>query len=101
MDDAEVPTVSASASTKDGRVLVSVTNLDPAAGATVRIDLRGRAVSAPRGTVLTAASVRDHNTADDPDAVAPRPFEALRLTGTTLELDLPPASFATVDLTLG
>ena len=34
-------------------------------------------------------------------AVAPQSFDALRLTGTTLELDLSPASFVTVDLTLG
>ena len=101
VDDVEVPTVSASASIRDGHALLSCTNLDPGAGATVRIDLRGRAVSEPRGTVLTAGSVRDHNTADEPDAVTPRPFEAVRLTGTTLELELPPASFATIDLALG
>ncbi|WP_421741525.1 alpha-N-arabinofuranosidase [Cellulomonas sp.] len=101
VDGTGVPTISASASTKDGHALVSVTNLDPSAGATVRLHLRGLPVSAPTGTVLTAASVRVHNTADEPDAVAPQPFDALRLVDGTLELDLPPAAFVTVSLTVG
>ena len=100
VDGTAVGTVSASASTKDGAVLVSLTNLDPDSAATVRVDLRGRAVGDPVATVLAADDPAAHNTFDAPDAVAPRPLDGVRLEGGVLTAELPPAAFATVRLTL-
>ncbi|SKC59029.1 alpha-N-arabinofuranosidase [Krasilnikoviella flava] len=101
VDGTAVGTVSASASTKDGAVLVSLTNLDPDAPASVRIDLRGRVASDPVATVLAADDPAAHNTFDAPDAVTPCPLDGVTVTDGVLTAQLPPAAFATVRLTLG
>lgn len=111
VDGSDLPTVSASASVKDGSALVSLTNLDPAAPARVRVSLRGGSVTLDGATVLAAPegsrsddAVRVHNTFDAPDSVVPRELAMVSLTTdaqNTLTAILPPASFATVRLTLG
>ena len=95
-----VPTVSASATTKDGRVLVSLTNLDPDAGVTLSFQLRGGDVALEGARILTADSLQSHNTATALDAVAPQDFDGARLSDGLLEVSLPAHSFATVSLTL-
>jgi alpha-N-arabinofuranosidase len=96
--------LSVSASSKDGRALVSLSNLALDTGTTVRLDLRGRAVTAALGRILTADKPQSHNTVAAPDAVAPTGLTvALRpgaLGSTELTVDLPPHSFATVELDL-
>ena len=95
-----VPLVSASATTKDGTVLVSLTNLDPDEPAEIRLQLRGGEATITESRVLTADSVRTHNTATALDAVAPTEFDGARLRDGLLEISLPAHSFATVSLTL-
>ncbi|WP_299035689.1 alpha-N-arabinofuranosidase [uncultured Pseudokineococcus sp.] len=97
--DGELSTLSATASTKDGAVLVSLTNLDASAGVDVELDLRGGTPGAPEATVLTAPATSTHNTAEHPDAVAPAPHEAA-LDGSVLRVHVPAHSFVTVRLTL-
>ena len=99
-DGHTVPTVSASATTKDGRVLVSLTNLDPDAGVTLSFQLRGGDVALEGARILTADSLQSHNTATALDAVAPSEFDGARLSDGLLEVSLPAHSFATVSLTL-
>ena len=99
-DGHTVPTVSASATTKDGRVLVSLTNLDPDAGVTLSFQLRGGDVALEGARILTADSLQSHNTATALDAVAPQDFDGARLSDGLLEVSLPAHSFATVSLTL-
>ncbi|WP_129337670.1 alpha-N-arabinofuranosidase [Cellulomonas endophytica] len=94
-----IETVSASASVKDGRVLVSLTHLDPSAPTRVEIALRGAAVGTPTGRVLTG-DLAAHNTAEAPDAVAPVALEGVSVVDGVLVVELPPASFATVELPL-
>ncbi|WP_265520461.1 alpha-N-arabinofuranosidase [Oerskovia flava] len=98
VDGQAVPLVSLSASSKDGAVLVSLTNLDADAAHTVELDLRGRAVHEAQGRVLVADALTAHNTPDLPDAVAPVALEGVTLTGGVLRVELPAASFATVSL---
>ncbi|WP_125773720.1 alpha-N-arabinofuranosidase [Antribacter gilvus] len=100
VDGASIPTVSASASVKDGRVALSVTNLDPDASARVELDLRGRDVTAVSGRVLAGADVADHNTFDGPTTVAPRAFDGATLEGGRLVLDVPAGAFVVLDLAL-
>jgi alpha-N-arabinofuranosidase len=95
-----IPTVSASATTKDGRVLVSLTNLDPDAGVTLSFQLRGGHVALEGARILTADSLQSHNTATALDAVAPQDFDGARLNDGLLEVSLPAHSFATVSLTV-
>lgn len=92
--------VSASASAKDGRALVSLSNIDAESPLDVVLDLRGGRVSDLEGRLLAADSAAAHNTPDAPDAVAPHPFEVLP-DERGARLTLPPHSFATVSMRLG
>jgi alpha-N-arabinofuranosidase len=90
--------VSASASVKDGRALVSVSNLDPVAPLDVVLDLRGADVRDPAGRLLTASKPQAYNTVDLA-AVVPVPL-AVEPEPRGLRVTLPPHSFATVSLAL-
>ncbi len=93
----EIDTVSASASTKDGRVTVSLTNLDPDAGVRVELDLRGRVVTSVRARVLTA-DLAERNSVTAADAVAPREHDGVTLEGSRLTVELPAAAFVVCTL---
>jgi alpha-L-arabinofuranosidase len=97
----EYATLTTSVSSREGSALVSLTNLDAERGGTVRLDLRGRDWSVSGATLLAAGSLQAHNTVQDPTAVAPAAFDGARREGDTLVVDLPPHSFATVELALG
>ncbi|WP_432563580.1 alpha-N-arabinofuranosidase [Kineococcus sp. SYSU DK003] len=93
--DEDLELFSASASTKDGRVLVSLTNLDAELPAEVELDVRGVEAGAPVGRLLTAEKLTDHNTAAS-TPVQVRDLEDVRFDGGTLRVTLPAHSFATV-----
>ncbi|MGN9913864.1 alpha-N-arabinofuranosidase [Phytohabitans sp. LJ34] len=96
----KLSTVSASASTKDGAALVSLTNLHAERPETVTLDLRGREVTDYEARVLTGESLNAHNSAARTDAVTPRPHTALKASAQGLEVTLPPHSYVTVRLLL-
>jgi alpha-L-arabinofuranosidase len=96
----ELSTFSASASRKDGHVLISLTNLDAEGGLAVELDLRGARVGVPTATVLTAGTLNAHNTPQDPQAVRPAPLDEASIEGGLLRVQLPPHAFATVKLPL-
>ncbi|MHA6622954.1 alpha-N-arabinofuranosidase [Pseudonocardia sp. DLS-67] len=102
--DDHLDPLSISASTKDGRALVSLSNLALDAPTTVRLDLRGHEVTGARGRILTADAASSHNTVATPHAVAPTEFAvdlgAGKLGAAELTAVLPPHSFATVELDL-
>jgi alpha-N-arabinofuranosidase len=94
-----VPAVSASASKdKDGRIHITLVNLDPNRGRTVEVDIRGQGVSTVSGRVLTAAEMQADNTFEQPSAVQPADFRGARLSGDVLTLDLPSKSVVVVEL---
>jgi len=99
--DAEVSLFSGSASVRDDRVLVSLSNLDDSSPMTVRLDLRGAPVGEPTARLLTADTLQAHNTTRRGDAVAPHAYDGARVDGGVLVVDLPAHSFATVSLPLG
>ncbi|GAA4422498.1 alpha-L-arabinofuranosidase C-terminal domain-containing protein [Georgenia halophila] len=98
VDGVDIPTLSTSASTKDGRVTISLTNLDLAAEARVELSLRGARIGAVSGRILSASDVADHNTAEAPDAVSPQQYSAVRVDDELLTMDVPPGSFVTLKL---
>nr|WP_246220927.1 alpha-L-arabinofuranosidase C-terminal domain-containing protein [Phytoactinopolyspora mesophila] len=99
-DGREFETVSASASIKDGQILVSATNLALEGDARIDLDLRGTTWTLGEGRILTAPSVQAHNTADDPTAVAPKKFDGADRDGNTLVIEVPAHSFVTVQLSV-
>ncbi|MFC7374963.1 alpha-N-arabinofuranosidase [Brachybacterium sp. GCM10030268] len=96
-----LPSISASASTTGETALISLSNLDASEGRTLVLDLRGREVTGHSARVLTGASSAAHNTPEQPDAVAPVELTTVREHERGLEVELPPHSFATVQLQLG
>ena len=101
VDGRELPLLSASASATEGSALISLSNLHATSSRGVTLDLRGAEVRSHRGTVLGAERLQAANTPEQPEAVAPRELTGIRPHPLGLEVDLPPASYATVRLELG
>ncbi|WP_230208176.1 alpha-N-arabinofuranosidase [Microlunatus sp. Gsoil 973] len=97
----QVDLLSASASSKDGRALISLTNVDASNEASIVLDLRGREIRGATGRLLTSGALQDHNTPDGPDQVSPTQWQAVDDHPRGLQVTLPPHSFATVELDLG
>ncbi|MGW9114287.1 alpha-N-arabinofuranosidase [Microbacterium sp. NPDC055683] len=94
----DVRTLSASASRKDGRALLSLTNAHDADAATVAIQLRGASAGDVRGRILTAAAIDAHNTFATPDAVTVTAFDGFSLDGDVLTVTIPAHAYVTIDL---
>jgi alpha-N-arabinofuranosidase len=95
-----IPAVSASASKdSEGRLHLSLVNLDPKLGVAVKASLQGAAVSGVTGSLLTADALDAHNTVAAPNAVRPVPFDGARLSGAELAVELPPRSIVVLALT--
>ncbi|NQX48192.1 alpha-N-arabinofuranosidase [Paenibacillus tritici] len=98
----EIPEVSASASvTAEGVIHVSLCNLNHAAPAVLPLELRGLAGQSATvsGTTLAGASIDAHNTFEQPEAVKPQAFNAFKLEGDTLTVELPPMSVTVLAIT--
>ncbi|WP_307858692.1 alpha-N-arabinofuranosidase [Clavibacter michiganensis] len=100
VDGREIPLASASASAKDGRVLVSLTNVDLDEPQEVVVSFRGGRAADVAGRILTADRPDAHNRPGDADAVHPVPLEGIETTADGVRLTLPPHSFATLSLRL-
>jgi alpha-L-arabinofuranosidase len=94
-----IPAVSASASRdQEGRIHITMTNLDPNQARTVSATIRGQRVSQVSGRILTAERMNAHNTFEQPNAVQPVTFDGARLSGETLAVELPPMSLVVLEL---
>jgi len=99
LEGRSIPAVSGSASLdKEGRIHVTLTNLDPIRARSVSAELRGTQVSRVSGRVLTAEAMNAHNTFEHPDAVRPQAFTGARLAGQRLTLELPAKSIVVLEL---
>jgi alpha-N-arabinofuranosidase len=97
-----MPAVSASASKDaEGRVHLSLVNMDPKAPVAVRAKIQGVAVGSVTGTVLTADALDGHNTVEAPDRVKPEAFGGATLSGSELAAELPPRSVVVLALAAG
>lgn len=91
----ELPAVSVSASKdQDGKVNISLCNLNHKEESDVSIALRGMIEGAKQvsGRILTASTTNAHNTFEQPDAVKPVSFEGAVLASDEVSLTLPPMS---------
>jgi alpha-N-arabinofuranosidase len=97
---AKMPALSASASIREKRVTVTLTNpsVDTALATRIRLSGSARAVEA-RGTVLTHGDMRARNTFDAPEEVRPVSLSA-KASGDSVTLDLPKHSVAAVEMQL-
>jgi alpha-N-arabinofuranosidase len=77
----------------DGKLWLSLVNLDPSRPAEIRVKIPGVAARGASGTVLTASRVNSVNTFEAPDTVAPQSFSA-SVAGGTITVQLPAKSVA-------
>lgn len=96
-----LPQISASASRDaEGRIHLSLCNLDHRSGASVQVELRGWAGDgvAVKGSILASDRTDGHNTFDSPDRVAPSSFTDFSVQDKLLTVNLPPMSVAVLEL---
>lgn len=99
LGDVAIPTLSASASRDaDGRLHVSLVNLDPNRAAEISTTLWGGAIKDVSGEVLTAPEMNAMNTFDRPNNVKPAAFNAYKLQGSQLTLNIPAKSVVVLEL---
>jgi alpha-N-arabinofuranosidase len=94
----KVPTVNVSASQKEGKLHVSLCNLNASAAAEVTCELRGAKAKSVSGRVLTADEITAHNTFEHPDSVHPEEFHAFKTTETGFSATLPAKSVVMLEI---
>ncbi len=98
--DKHIPAISASASVdSDGKVHISMANLNPDKSITVECPLIGETFAKVSGQVLTAKAMNAFNSFDHPDIVKPADFNDFVLRDGTLTVNMPSKSVVVLELT--
>ncbi len=99
LGETTVPALHVSASRdQNGRLHLSIVNLDPSRTAELTTTLSGTAVKTVVGAVLTAPAMNAINTFEKRDAVKPVPFSGARLQGSQLSLNIPSKSVVMLEI---
>ena len=95
--EASVPNLSASASEKDGKITITLTNLSAERASNVDISLFGASggITQAAGRVLTG-KMTDKNDFDEPDKVSIRPLDNIEITAGGVKLTMPACSVAEI-----
>ncbi len=94
-----VPTVSASASRDgEGRLHLSLCNLDPAQEREVFCEIAGAEYRSAEGRILSSGAMQDANTFDAPEKIVPKPFRNFATGKNSLTVKMPPRSVAVLEL---
>jgi alpha-N-arabinofuranosidase len=97
LGDVSVPSLSATASRdSEGRLHLSIVNLDPNRAAEIVTTIAGKNVTA--GEVFTAPVMNAMNTFDRPNTVKPAPFSGYEFEGSRLNLSVPAKSVVVLEL---
>jgi alpha-N-arabinofuranosidase len=94
----KIPTVNVSASQKEGKIHVSLCNLNAADVAEVACEIHGAKAKSMTGRVLTANEITGHNTFEHPDSVHPEEFHAFKSTETGFTATLPAKSVVVLEI---
>lgn len=95
-----LPGVSASAS-KDsqGKIHLSLSNINPNRGVDVEIDLRGAdKLSKVKGEIITASAMNDYNDFGKPEKINIKSFSGYKLDKNLLKVSLPSKSVVTLEI---
>ncbi|MBN1429881.1 MAG: alpha-N-arabinofuranosidase [Anaerolineae bacterium] len=94
-----IPAINASASRDDeGKVCLSLCNLDPEQEMVVSCQLRGMNPVRASGRVLTANAINAHNTFEKPETVKPAEFDEMTLSDDSLSVNLPAKSVVVLEI---
>lgn len=94
-----VPTVSATASVKDGEMNITLSNIDLAKATEVSIPL-GVKAKLESGEILTADNISDYNDFGVEEKVTLKPFKGAKLSKDKLTLSVPAKSVVNLRLKL-
>lgn len=98
-DNHNLPAINCSASIDhEGKMHISLCNIDPDSGRNVVCQLIGFDANKISGRILTADRMNADNTFDDPNAVVPKSFSDLKLSGSKLEVNMPPMSVIVLEV---
>ena len=88
-----LPALSVSASRdKEGKVNISLVNIDSRKSHSITIDLTGMEVEKVQGRILTSEKLQDHNSFKDSDKILPAPFADFQFTKGKVVVNLLPFS---------
>lgn len=93
-----IPTVSATASKKDGQVTVCLTNISLDKAQTIEVDLDKAASKLLSATILNAKNIDDYNDFGKPALVSPTAFKDAKLKNGKLTVKLPAHSVVAMTL---
>jgi alpha-N-arabinofuranosidase len=96
----QLPAISAAASRdKSGKIHVSLVNIDLKKTYSIEIMLEGKsAFKTVTGRILASPDIRDHNSFNAPDRVAPAAFNSARISGNKLRVTLPAAAVLVLEI---
>ncbi|MDH6305637.1 alpha-N-arabinofuranosidase [Parabacteroides sp. PF5-5] len=98
-DNRQVPMLSASASRNDkGVIHITLANVDADKNNQVTIDLDNTNLKSVNGRILTASSINDHNTFENPNKVKPATFNGAKLEKGKLSVNMPAKSIVVLEL---
>ena len=98
-DNRQVPLVSATASQDStGKVHISMSNIDLKNNQTVSINLADLKMKKATGEILTAKSITDYNSFEEPNKVIVVPFKDMKLNKGVLTVKLPAQSIVGIEL---
>ncbi len=100
-NDDQIPAISSSSSVdKNGKIHVTLSNLNPNKTIRLEIDLSGKGFNKINsGTILTASAFNSVNTFEKPETIVPVAFkDAKKLTDNKLEVSLPGKSVVVLEL---
>lgn len=99
LDQDSLPSLSASASRdKEGRLHLSIVNLDPNNAAEITTTVSGATIKTVSGEALTAPTINAMNTFGNPDAIKPASFKGFKIQGPQLTLNIPAKSVVVLEL---
>jgi len=94
-----IPAISASSSKDDeGKIHVSMTNIDPKNQQEVLLEIRGVSPGSLTGKIITADRMQDHNTFEDADKVKIEDFSGAVISGRDIRVTLPAKSVVTLEI---
>jgi alpha-N-arabinofuranosidase len=94
-----IPAISASASKdKNGKIHITLCNLNPNESQTLTCELRGFKPQAVTGRILTSDVMTAHNTFEKPEMVKPAEFEDAKIEGNGVTTVLPPKSVVLLEI---
>ncbi|MCC8095997.1 MAG: alpha-N-arabinofuranosidase [Tannerellaceae bacterium] len=98
-DNREVPMLSVSASkNKEGVIHLTLANIDLDQANEVTLDLQSHKTATVNGRILTAASMNDHNTFENPELVKPTAFHGAKIEKGQLKINMPPKSIVVLEV---